>query len=1045
MAAAFSRIQLAAALIEYDNDDSDPTKPRKSAQESVIFAHLRRNNPTHRSAARRSTDYLGVAIPGETGSMMGGESIVDDSRRSRGSFDALRNPFGRDSTYEGILGEDEEENEMEVDLSSWGLDALLPQDKEDKDARKKAKSEVLPNPHAAIPSERPSGARSEMGRQGVHAGRTMSMGNFDSFGEGGAFLDARPTMGSRRHSIGTALDFPQAKRPVEQRTHRGRTASSHALIENIPPTPPLHSIPFPTSESVRSVSPLPTEGTPMMRPSSLVSENVLNRAHGRTYSTASLGSQMLSNEEQDEELPNPFAVRPPSPDRASRFDPKARARTASQASFGALTPGLNGDDTNPFALRPPSPSRSSRFDPKAIRARTVSNGSLGTQMLLDNDRYDARSSSPDASPRPRRYSRLELMRPKVLIMPSPLQSAARPSQPSMPPRSLDGFEMHTDGPPLPPGARAARRAASSTMSMIDTSTSPGLVASNSFTPNPRASLTLSQLTFRNTLAVDGQRDPSYADIESHLRRATHDGQQIEPEPEPEPEPNPTTPMPPPAIVLDPADRSRRPAGKLYGKSLIDALESRKAEMKGKQRTFRGDERPSMMARTPMQRSSTLIDPESLKQRPQSQHMDSYHSQPNLSRRNSKTLVNLEDGIPGVRASQHLGAMDSASPGNKKSVFGVDTLWERELAKLREMEQQERHEAEDAARRQTAEDAKHGKKGKKGKKSKKGKHTGEEPESSEVLAESATNLTLSSAPEEAAPGAASPSYVLPNIPRASARRRPPPPTAGDDQSDGESDSDTPGVNNRKTLAKEVEADQWVAGSSDEEDRVQRLRVPGTGPRFVKNSGSNRVSTAPNFRKVDDESSEEDLPLVATIDRAARRMTRANLQDDDSDEEKPLSVILDKTLDKTKLKLSSVGSFGDSLFPDSAKGDQDEEDDKPLGLRVSRVINSSQALSSASQEADDDKPLAFHPEQMRRTQYMMAQQQQQQQQLMMQAQFTQSMIFGTPSMMASGFFGPPMPPPMMMPPQLPATPPPMHETGKFGRVDKWRHDVAVEGPE
>ena len=69
---------------------------------------------------------------------------------------------------------------------------------------------------------------------------------------------------------------------------------------------------------------------------------------------------------------------------------------------------------------------------------------------------------------------------------------------------------------------------------------------------------------------------AYADIDSHLRRATEDGQQIE---EPEPEPEPQAPVP----VVEEPNGPRRPAGKLYGKSLIDDLEARKAEMRGKQR------------------------------------------------------------------------------------------------------------------------------------------------------------------------------------------------------------------------------------------------------------------------------------------------------------------------------------------------------------------------------------------------------------------------------------------------------------------------------
>ena len=69
--------------------------------------------------------------------------------------------------------------------------------------------------------------------------------------------------------------------------------------------------------------------------------------------------------------------------------------------------------------------------------------------------------------------------------------------------------------------------------------------------------------------------------------------------------------------------------------------------------------------------------------------------------------------------------------------------------------------------------------------------------------------------------------------------------------------------------------------------------------------------------------------------------------------------------------------------------------------------------------------------------------QQAQAQAQAVLHQSMIFGAPSIMSAPFYGPQMAPPMMMPPQLPSTPPPLHDTAKLNRVDKWRHDVAVEG--
>ncbi|OBZ70173.1 hypothetical protein A0H81_09874, partial [Grifola frondosa] len=971
----------------YDNDDFDTTKPRRSAHDSAIFAHLRRNNPPRAApVSRRSTDYLGVALPGEEESVAGRESMVTD-RKSRGSIDNLRNPFGRDSTYDGhIADEQESEEELEVDLASWGLDALVSKEKDSKHSRKKTKPDSLPNPHTQVPA-----ARTEPGRQRVGM-RTMSMGGLNSFGEGGAFLDSQssvPSLGARRHSIGSPLDLTEAQHSGQSspRGH-GRVQSAHALIENLPLSHPLHSIPFPTSDPVRSGS--PNDGPSIARPSSRGSL-LESTARSRAYSSASMGSKMLLNYHEEEQ--NPFAIRPPSPEHASRFDPKsARGRTASVASMGTImAAGTHAEELNPFALQPPSPGKSSRFDPKATHVRNVSNGSIDHP-----------------------YSKLDLMRPKVLIMPSPLQNTSAPPQTQL--RSGSGFQLTTDGPPLPAGARSARRS-SMTLSMLEPSSS-GQIASNSFTPNPRMSLTLSQLTFRNTLMVDGQRDVAYDDIDHELRRATEDGEQIEPEPEPEPEPH----IPVPAIDVEDPIGQKRPAGKLYGRSLIDDIEARKAEMRGKQRVFTGDQRPSMMARTPMKRSSTLIDPESLKMRPVSQRMDSFNTAPDLTRRNSgniKPLLNFDDEIPGA-PHQSLGVHPAAGgqKGSTRSVFGVDTIWERELAKLKEIEEQERVAAEE--RKKIEEGADAGKKGKrKGKK--KGKAKGREQDQDIPIE---TTPTLTPEFHSESQRQPSPPHVLPMIAK-TVVRRPPPPPADDDDSEDESDSsETPGpvIPN---VARRSQVVGWHAGSSDEEEKGPR-RTTGSGPRYPNQSSAR----PPQIVRKDGESSDEDVPLVATIGRAAQRLTRIKTDVESSEEEEPLS----KLLEKTKLKLPSVG---DSLSPRTINDDDD--DDKPLGLRASRLL-------APSNQEDDDVPLAFHPDQVRKTQYFMAQQQQQQQQQMMMqaqaAQLQQSMMYGAPSLMGSGFFGPPMAP-MMMYPQLPSTPPPAQDVNKFGRVDKWRHDVAVEG--
>ncbi|EKM59170.1 uncharacterized protein PHACADRAFT_181164 [Phanerochaete carnosa HHB-10118-sp] len=1014
--AAFSRLQLAKALIEYDNENL-PFDLHKNAEQSAVFMSLRRNLPSHvaaQSQARRSTDYLSVPLPSEGVDASSAGSRMSVARRSLAS---LRNPFGRDSTFEGAL-----EDEVEVDLSSWGLDSLVGEDakKKGKEVKRQVSDgkTILPNPHEPLQLQNTPGRR----RPPANA-RTMSMGNIpligtglqdqlDNFGVGGAFLDAKSSLpstsalSSRRHSVGNPLDFAEVQ-ITDPVLHR-RRASGHALIDSIPVTPPLHAIPFPQDAG--------------------------------DFPDADVEEAGLA------------------------YDDEPESDSAAQ-------------DT--FAIPPPPPERASRFDPKMLntqRQRVVSTASLGTQMY---------SPSPDSgSPRPesvlsgrppqpgrdRPYSRLELMRPKVLIMPSPLQQSVPTStQPAQ--QAREGFEFTTDGPPLPAEARTFGRSNASLLSPSHTD--------DGFTPNPRATMTLSQLTFRSALMVDGQRDVAFKDIEDKLQWATQEGEQA-----PIDIHNDSTPGLPTMEITDAdadadAPRGKRAPGKLYGKSLIDDLEARKAEMKGKQRVFTGDQRPSMMARTPMQRSSTLIDPESLKQRPKTlMHLDSSQSTPGigpsgLSRRDSahaKTLINFEEGIPGAPRGT-FPAADSRGGGMSatRSVFGVDTIWERELAKLREIEAQEKAEEEERQKHGEVDDGKKTKgKGKRRGKGKEGEASGIDPSPS-VLSPSTSQV------QDSPNTAASPETPL-SAQKRIARRAPPPPVDGED--DEEEDSDSSSVAGRPFGGPKT--DGWHSGS-DEERRPQEARLvgqprrtTGSGPRFVDN-------LPPRFRALqqqqqlelgDDESSEEDLPLVATIGRAAQRATRTDFTglqvraEDSSDEERPLSQLLDKTKQRLPSPTQSRGTslfapigntLGDALKArGSGNGENGEdEDDKPLGLRASRLFpTSSQSQSAAGGgDEDDERPLALHPEQIRRSQFFASAAQQQQQQMMMtmqaqaaaaaQMQMQQSMMFGAPSIMSAPFYGPPMGPPMMMSPQLPSTPPPMHDTAKLNRVDKWRHDVAVEG--
>ncbi|KAL0579542.1 hypothetical protein V5O48_002471 [Marasmius crinis-equi] len=894
--AAFSRLQLAAALLEYDNDN--PNLPHRSAHESAIFAPLRHNSRP--LAATRKSDHLGVSLPSETGS--GGRESYLDGRKSRSSIGPLRNPFAADGT-EGEPEEEEEEVEEEapdVDLTSWGLDAFMSKEKEQRNGKGKAKSLPSGQNLSTVPSFQPH--TDVNGGVGVirrpKNGRSMSVGNYD-------FLTPMDMDNKRRQSIASPLDLAGLEVPTAF-----ERPSPVAYDDPIP----VGSIPFPTA-SVRSPSPGPEAG-----PSRL-----------RTYSNGSMDpNRVLSGDE--------------------------RPRRLSSGTMDTRMMMIDEED-NPFALRPPS--RSSKFDPKAaVHARTMSNASFGSRMLLENDAASVMTMHK------RVPSNMELLRPKVLVMPSPLQSTKPASAPV--PKGRDGFSVSAE-PPLPPGARTPSRVP---------------IASNSFTPNPTNDLSLSQLTFRNNLMVDGQRDISFSE---DLPRAVEEGEQVQLELEEVPVINEPVSMP-----VDDSFPPSRPAGKLYGRSLIDDLESRKAHMKGRQRVFTGDDRPSMMKR------GTLIDPESLK-RPVSQHFGPSLDVSRHNSLNSKPLLNFDEDNRSLASPQQHPAV--------RSVFGVDTLWEREMAKLKVMEAEE---AADRERREREEALKPKKKGKKGKKGTRPNDFSNEP------SPQATPPPETPPQEYVTPKVPDTAPVLPDIPTTSGRPAPstsapvirgPPPVIEDDGSDSDDSARAP----RRVPPKQ---EGWN-DSSDEEDGDGPKRTTGVGLRYPGNK-----PTAKSLQPTPGVDSDEDLPLSMHMPRSTQHLA-LRPHADDSDEDKPLSMVLDKA----RLNLPEVN------FDGPRKGD-DDEDDQPLGLRASRM------LPSQGHE-DDDVPLAFHPQQ----QQMRAQSQMMQQhQMMMQNSMAMNSMFFNPSM--SGFFPPPMMQPMMQAPVPMPSPPPVQDAAKLTRVDRWRHDVAIE---
>lgn len=822
--------------------------------------------------------------------------------------------FGTEAEYDSDEDEDEDEDNVEVDLTSWGLDAFMPKEKDSKRGKKKQKQlKAFPNPHAEedVLTRDVNAVR----RRPADAHRTRSLGNLDDLALRNAFTTTpSPVDKTRRASIGSPLDLVGMELP-QRPFHR---ASDHPVIDSISQAPPLHSIPFP-----RSSFPYPDE----------IADN--NSAPPmRRYSNASLGSRYaLQVADQQEERP--------------------------RANSAAISIQLND---NMFALEPPT--NASRFDPKAAaHARTMSNASMGSRFFGAQANDAASIHTTGVPTRERKLSAMELLRPKVLVMPSPLQGA-NPRPAEVGPRG--GFHSTTDGQaPLPPGARTGGRRSSMNLSHLEPDVP---IPSNSFIPNPRLQLSLSQMTFSNNLRVGGEQDVSYSDVRPQWPRATEDGEQINIEP-PQEEAEPVDPN------LPPLPPGTRPAGKLYGKSLIDDLEARKQHMRSKQRTFTGDQRPSMMARASAS-STSLLDPSSIRNRPNPNRSSSYGTQ-GVERRQSMMKPLLDFGNDQRHSSAPM-------PAHTKSVFGVDTLWEREMGKLREIEAAEKIEAERQALLEAQNPSPGNNKGKK-----KGKGVASPP----IVAPPMASPSQEEIPTQRL------SALPPTLPAINTIRGPPPVINDDDESDSDSGDEAP-------RAQPAPAAKWADESDDEKPQV--LRTTGVGPRqrLVR-------------KQTDDDSDDEDVPLS----RVMSKSPRPRQAESDSDEEKPLSMLLPKAL----------------------MHGNDEDDDAPLGLRASTAFK---GPAKGGDDDDKPLAFHPEQQRRTQYQMLAQQQfqQQQQQQMMMQAQFQNSMFFGNPSNATmSGFFPPPMsmagpmmtgmgPIPMPMP-----SPPPIQDPSKAAWMDQWRREV------
>lgn len=249
----------------------------------------------------------------------------------------------------------------------------------------------------------------------------------------------------------------------------------------------------------------------MARPQTSMSRNsydALRSPVGHQGRPGSAYGMMDEREEEEEVLsPNPFALPAPSVEHGSRFDPKAiesqrrsmdEGRPLSRISTAAST-------SRPYPMQHnPSSSLTEAHLHQYTGDRHTGDPSDAFHGREIKTFADIPTAAEYGKPlRPSKYGplppidRRSLLRPRTIIIPTPL-SAIPP--PDSPPRNVpDGYTLGAK--PLPPGSR-------SSILTTDGRCRPGLPMS------------VSQKTFRSSLVVGGRRE----DEEYWVGGATEDGE-----------------------------------------------------------------------------------------------------------------------------------------------------------------------------------------------------------------------------------------------------------------------------------------------------------------------------------------------------------------------------------------------------------------------------------------------------------------------------------------------------------------------------------------
>lgn len=428
---------------------------------------------------------------------------------------------------------------------------------------------------------------------------------------------------------------------------------------------------------------------------------------------------------------------------------------------------------------------------------------------------------------------------------------------------------------------------------------------------------------------------------------------------------------------------------------------------------------------------TLIDPNELS-RPQSTFLSPAQVQDDVRKKRASgmpgPLLNFDNSAAGLTAGP-----SRAHLPNSRSVFGVDTVWERELAKLRAAEEAERAEQGklDALDARIADQ------------------------------KNARPSAAQSTPDLLDAGTRSSSFL-----------------AASSSSPGDLKLGSPLGPQQMSVPKDrrqsvatLGAQGWFNGGSDEEDDMHDKAMLSSEHRLLYNRKVSAPTALPHIPSGglgnlndSDEDEDEDVPLAQQSRRsqgpaALQRRTVAASEDSDSEEDKPIGALKRQT----SLNLPVI-NFNK---PTNKDGESSDDDEVPLAVRHPTASRFSSMLSTTNSGGnirddnsdEDDKPLGATYRASTASFNLQAMQQQQQQQLLQQQMIQQQMLLQTQAQMrASMAFGHAMASPMLPPgpafgvPFPPAAPMSMHSlnapavvaaqaqaAAQHSRVDQWRKDI------